>query len=115
MKITVRMSRTEITEEIRRINLRLAELERQAEDEDIDVRPWVSHDHPLSVQHWGLVQMRSALKHHTNRASLSPEKRKAASERLSVARKARQDRAKRGVPLSQNAKNASGDPIPLSQ
>ena len=111
MKITARMTKVEIAEEIRRIDRQLAEFEKQAENQNIDPRPWVSRDHPLSVQHWGLVQRRSALKHHTNRATLSPERRKAAAERLNVARKARQDRAGTRVPLSQNATNGSGDPI----
>jgi hypothetical protein len=104
MKITTKPTKTEAKAEIQEIALQLTELENEAAAKEVDPRPWASNDHPLAVRHWGLVQTRIALKELLKKPSFSPERRKAASERLAAARKTRQNPSS-GTVLS----DANGD------
>jgi hypothetical protein len=70
------LTKAEIRDAIARIDSDLAELERTHE-ENLDMRPWVSDDHPVSLQHWGLVQRRLGLKEQRKKAGLTPERRAA--------------------------------------
>jgi hypothetical protein len=47
--------------ELETIDTELSRLDRQCKAKNVDVRPWVSNDHPLSLEHWGLVQRRLRL------------------------------------------------------
>jgi hypothetical protein len=47
--------------EIQTLDTELSRLDRQCKAQNVDVRPWVSNDHPLSLEHWGLVQRRLRL------------------------------------------------------
>jgi hypothetical protein len=47
--------------QIQMLDTEIARLERQCKAQDVDVRPWVSNDNPLSLQHWGLTQRRLRL------------------------------------------------------
>jgi hypothetical protein len=84
------MTKAEIREAIATTD---AELERlkKAHGDKVDMRPWMSNEHPISCQHWGLVQKRFRLKDELKKPSFSPERRAAASKRL-----------KEGPPRSQN-------------
>lgn len=84
------MTKIEARAELEVIGQRLLALETQCEAKELDWRPWVSGDNPLSVEHWKLIQRRSALKGVLKKSSVSPEKRRAAGARLAAARKARQ-------------------------
>lgn len=63
------------------VERQIADLERKHPDQEW--RPWVCNDQPLALEHWGLVQRRIAL---SRVASWTPERRKAASERLKGSR-----------------------------
>ena len=84
------MTKVEAKGQIEAISRQLSALKTQCEAKDIDVRPWVSHDHPLSVQHWGFVQRRIALKELLKKPVMSAERRKAASLRMTALQKDRQ-------------------------
>jgi len=43
-------------EMLEQLNTALASIERQCTAANVDVRPWVSADHELSIQHWKLGQ-----------------------------------------------------------
>jgi hypothetical protein len=47
--------------QIQMLDTELSRLERQCKAQDVDVRPWVSNDNPLSLQHWGVTQQRLRL------------------------------------------------------
>jgi hypothetical protein len=70
------LTKAEIRDAIARIDSKLAELER-THGENVDMRPWVSDDHPVSLQHWGLVQRRLGLREQRKKAGLTPERRAA--------------------------------------
>jgi hypothetical protein len=70
------LTKAEIRDAIAGIDSELAELER-IHGENVDMRPWVSDDHPVSLQHWGLVQRRIRLKEQVKKAGLTPERRAA--------------------------------------
>jgi hypothetical protein len=70
------LTKAEIRDAIAGIDSELAELERP-HGENVDMRPWVSDDHPVSLQHWGLVQRRIRLKEQVKKAGLTPERRAA--------------------------------------
>jgi hypothetical protein len=93
-------TKAEVREAIAAIDSELARLER-THGENVDMRPWVSNDHPISLQHWGLVQRRFRLKEQLKRAGLTPEQRAARSERMKGVR--------------QDSHNASGRPVSQSQ
>jgi len=84
------MTKVEAKGQIEAISQQLSALKTQCEAKEIDVRPWVSHDHPLSAQHWRLVQRRIALKEVLKKPVMSAERRKAASLRMAALQKARQ-------------------------
>lgn len=97
------VSKVEAKARIEEIAKEPADLGKQCENQDVDCRPWNSNDHPLSVQHWGMVQTRIALKELLKRPSFTPERRKAASERLAAAHKALQNRTGEAVCPMRNA------------
>jgi hypothetical protein len=70
------LTRVEIRDAVAGIDSELAELER-THVENVDMRPWVSDDHPVSLQHWGLVQKRLRLREQLKKAGLTPERRAA--------------------------------------
>jgi len=98
MKITG-FSKVDAKAEIEAIARQLLDLKQKCTDKEIDVRPWVSHDHPFSVQHWRLVQRRIALKEVLKKPVMSAERRKAASLRMAALQKRRPNAA--SVPVSQ--------------
>jgi hypothetical protein len=76
MKRTSNLTKAEVREAIAAIDRELAELER-THGENVDMRPWVSNDHPVSLQHWGLVQKRLRLKEQRKKAPLTPQQKAA--------------------------------------
>jgi hypothetical protein len=54
-------TKTEMREGARVLLSAMKYLETVCRDQDIDHRPWISHDHPLSVAHWILAQHRFQL------------------------------------------------------
>ena len=50
--------------------------------EDVDMRPWVSNDHPLSQAHWLLVQGRMEAKTALKKPTWTPEQRRAWTQRM---------------------------------
>lgn len=46
---------------IQELDTELSRLERQCHAQNVDVRPWVSNGHLLSMGHWGLTQRRLRL------------------------------------------------------
>ena len=76
MKRASNLTKAEIREAIARIDSELEELER-THGENVDMRPWASNDHPVSLQHWALVQRRLRLKEQLKKPGLSPERRTA--------------------------------------
>jgi len=100
MKI-IGISKTEAKAQIVAIGKQLLDAETECAAKEIDVRPWVSSDNPLYMNHWKLVQRRIALKELLKKPVFSPERRKAASLRMTARRK----------PLL-DVGNASDFPIP---
>ncbi len=47
--------------QIQMLDTELSRLERQCKAQNVDVRPWVSNDNPLSLQHWGVTQRKLRL------------------------------------------------------
>lgn len=97
------MTKVEAKGQIEAISQQLSALKTQCEAKEIDPRPWVSSDHPLSVQHWKLVQRRLALKEVLKKPVISPERRKAASLRMAALQKGRQKAASGAVSQCQTA------------
>jgi hypothetical protein len=76
MKRASNLTKAEIRDAITRIDSELAELER-THGEKLNMRPWASNDHPVSLQHWALVQRRFRLKEQLKKPGLTPERRTA--------------------------------------
>jgi hypothetical protein len=76
MKQASNLTKAEIREAIAGIDSELAELERTHEG-SLDMRPWASNDHPVSLQHWALVQRRLRLKEQLKKPALTPDRRAA--------------------------------------
>jgi len=102
MKITG-FSKVDAKAEIEAIARQLLDLKQKCTDKEIDVRPWVSHDHPFSVQHWRLVQRRIAFKEVLKKPFISPDRRQAASLRMTALQKARQKATRGAVSQCQTA------------
>ena len=83
--ITGRIVEPKTLEEVKQ---QIAALEKQYPKQEW--RPWVCNDHPLALEHWGLVQRRIELERTPKRAAWTPERRKAAGERLAKAKAVRQ-------------------------
>jgi hypothetical protein len=86
------LTKAEVREAIAAIDSELAQFER-THGENVDMRPWVSNDHPVSLQHWGLVQRRLRLKEQRTKAGLTPDQKAALvaagqDTRLNMVRKA---------------------------
>jgi hypothetical protein len=81
MKRASNLTKAEIREAIAGIDSELAELER-THGANVDMRPWASNDHPVSLQHWALVQRRFRLKEEIRKPVLTCEQRAARSERM---------------------------------
>jgi hypothetical protein len=76
------MTKAEIREAIATTDAELERLEK-VHGEKVDMRPWMSNEHPISCQHWGLVQKRFRIKDELKKKpSFSPERRAAAPKRL---------------------------------
>ena len=73
MKRTSNLTKAEIREVIARIDSELEELER-THGGNVDMRPWASNDHPVSLQHWALIQRRLRLKEQLKKPALTPER-----------------------------------------
>jgi hypothetical protein len=58
---------------IARIDSELEELER-THGRNVGMRPWASNDHPVSLQHWALIQRRLRLKEQLKKPALTPER-----------------------------------------
>ena len=73
MKRASNLTKAEIREAIARIDSELEELER-THGGNVDMRPWASNDHPVSLQHWALVQSRLRLREQLKKPALTPER-----------------------------------------
>jgi hypothetical protein len=102
MKI-IGVSKTEAKAQIAAIGKQLLDAETECAATEIDVRPWVSADNPLSVNHWKLVQRRIALKELLKKPVFSPERRQAASLRMSARSESPLDVAKQAISQCQTA------------
>jgi hypothetical protein len=102
MKI-IGISKTEAKVQIAAIGKQLLEVETECAAKDVDFRPWNSQDHPLAVQHWKLAQRRIALKELLKKPAFSPERRQAASLRMSARRESSLDRATQAISRCQDA------------
>jgi hypothetical protein len=100
------LTKAEIRDAIARIDSELAELER-THGENLDMRPWVSDDHPVSFQHWGLVQRRIGLREQRKKARLTPERRAAL---VAAGQGTRLNRAKAPVPACKSTIDPRLDP-----
>src|SRR5712692_10303396 len=86
------MTKAEIRDEIVAIETELARLEK-THGENVDMRPWVSNDHPISIQHWGLVQQRLKLNRELKKPVWTSEQRLARSQRMTARQQSRHNRA----------------------
>lgn len=102
MKI-IGISKTEAKAQIPAIGKQLLDAETECAAKEIDVRPWVSADNLLSVNHWNLVQRRIAVKEFLKKPAFSPERRQAASLRITARRKSSLDTAKQAISQCQTA------------
>jgi hypothetical protein len=55
------MTIQQFAETLETLNTELDRLEHQCAAQKVDVRPWASNDHPLSLEHWGLTQRKLRL------------------------------------------------------
>lgn len=67
-------------QQLDKLDTELTQLETLAENRNIDVRPWESHDDPLSLEHWKLVKQRIALLHPTRDSAKKTRKKKTQSD-----------------------------------
>ena len=103
------MTRAELREAIKTTEHAMAYLAKTY-GEDVDMRPWVSNDHPLSQTHWLLVQGRMEAKKASKKPIWTPEQRRACSQRMTTRCHPRQTGAGEGASQVQIDDLASGGP-----
>jgi hypothetical protein len=93
------MTKKEIETAVKEVNQQIAALE--AKHPEQEMRPWACADHPVALEHWGLVQRRINLKHESRKPTRTLEQRAGLVARLATARALRQNTVARQFSLSQ--------------
>lgn len=74
------MTKAEIKAAIQETEQRIMALEKRHPEQEM--RPWCANDHPVALEHWGLIQRRIRLQEELKRPAYSAERRLAQAERM---------------------------------